>query len=408
MRSYLYRARNMTGRIVEGTIRADDQNAAYEQLTEDKLVPINIRPATESTESALPRLFFERIKDEEIIVFTRQLGTMLKAGIPIVQALEILRDQTENKRFKHVLIDVSRTLAAGSRLSEAFAAFPRVFTPEYVSIIVSGETGGDLVKALFSIARWMEREIEIRSAITSALRYPLMVCIAMILAVIILVIFVIPKFTVFFKNSTVPLPLPTRILLAGNNLFQHYWPVLLGAAIVIGIAVVFLKRMKAVQLQLDKIKFHLRIFGPIYTKIVVARFGRIFAMLVRNGVPVLRALEIAPAVVGNTYFQQMLVNVRQTIQDGNTIADGFFNEVPIFPPLVTSLIAVGEKTGSLDDMLDQVVDFYDMEVNYTLKNLTTMIEPIITVVVGVGVLFLALAIFLPIWNMSQVLTSQAQ
>jgi len=408
MRNYTYRARNLTGRIVEGTIQANDQNFAYEQLTKDKLIPVEIHPAIASTENAMSRLFFERIRDEDVILFTRQLSTMLKAGIPVVQTIEILRDQIENKRFKQILTGVSRTLTAGSSLSEAMSEYPRVFAREYVSIVVSGETGGDLVKALSSIAQWMERELEIRTAIKSALRYPLMVCVALIMAAIIMLIFVIPKFAAFFVNSTVALPLPTRMLMAGSNLFQHSWPILLGLAIVIGVGAVFLMRVKSVRLQIDKMKFHMHLFGPVYTKIVVARFGRIFAMLVRNGVPVLKALEIAPAVVANTFFQKLLVNVRQFIQDGNTIADGFLNEMPIFPPMVTSLIAVGEKTGSLDDMLDQVVDFYDMEINYTLKNMTTMIEPIITVVIGVGALFLALSIFLPIWNMSQALTSQVR
>lgn len=408
MRNYTYRARNLAGRIVEGTIQANDQNAAYEQLTKDKLIPVAIRPATASAENALSRLFFERIRDEDVILFTRQLSTMLQAGIPIVQTIEILRDQTENNRFKQILAGVSRALTAGSRLSEAMSEYPRVFTREYVSIVVSGESGGDLVKALSSIAQWMERELEIRTAIKSALRYPLMVCIALILAAIIMLTFVIPKFAAFFAKSTVALPLPTRMLVAVSNLLQHSWPMLLGMAVVIGVGAVFLMRVQSVRLQIDKIKFHMRLFGPVYTKIVVARFGRIFAMLVRNGVPVLKALEIAPAVVANTFFRKLLVNVRQYIQDGNTIADAFLNEMPIFPPMVTSLIAVGEKTGSLDDMLDQVVDFYDMEINYTLKNMTTMIEPIITVVIGAAALFLALSIYLPIWNMSQALTSQVR
>ena len=408
MRNYTYRARNLTGRIVDGTIQANDQEAAYEQLSKDKLIPVEIRPATASADNAVSRLFLERIRDDDIILFTRQLCTMLKAGIPIVQTIEILRDQIANRRFKQILAGVCRSLMAGSRLSEALAGYPHVFAREYVSIVVSGETGGDLVKALASITQWMEREVEIRATIRSALRYPFMVCIALILAAIIMLTFVIPKFSAFFVKSTVALPLPTRILLAGSNLLQNYWPIFLVMAILIVAGAALLVRVKAVRLQIDAMMFHVHLFGPVYTKITVARFGRIFAMLVRNGVPVLKALEIAPAVVPNAFFQKLLVNVRQYIQDGNTIADAFLNEMPIFPPMVTSLIAVGEKTGSLDSMLDQVVDFYDMEVNYTLKNLTTMIEPIITVVIGSAALFLALSIFLPIWNMSQVLTSQVQ
>lgn len=407
MRNYTYRARNLAGRVVEGALRANNTNAAYEQLSEDKLIPIDIRPATESKENAFARLFYGRIRDETIIVFTRQLSTMLRAGIPIVQTFDILRNQTEHQGFKQILDAVSRSLAGGARLSEALAEFPRVFSPEYVSIVVSGETGGDLVKSLSSFAQWMEREIEIRSAIKSALRYPIMVSVALVLAAVILLVFVIPQFTAFFAKSTIPLPLPTRILIGVNNVFQQHWLILLVAAVVLGVGAGFLLRVQSVRLKVDQAKFHLRLLGPVYTKIVVARFGRIFAMLVRNGIPVLKALEIAPAVVANTYFKTLLGNVRQSIQDGNTIADGFLNEMPVFPPMMTNLIAVGEKTGSLDEMLDQIVDFYDMEINYTLKNLTTMIEPIITLVIGAGVLFLALAILLPIWNMSQVLTSQA-
>ena len=154
------------------------------------------------------------------------------------------------------------------------------------------------------------------------------------MAAIIMLTFVIPKFAAFFVKSTVALPLPTRMLLAGSNLIQHSWPILLGAAIVIGVGAVFLMRVPSVRLQIDKMKFHMRLFGPVYTKIVVARFGRIFAMLVRNGVPVLKALEIAPAVVANTFFRKLLVNVRQFIQDGNTIADAFLNEMPIFLSLL--------------------------------------------------------------------------
>ncbi len=408
MRNFSYRARNLAGRMVEGVVPANDKNHAYELLAADKLVPVDIRPATESAAGALDRFLSGRIGSADLIVFTRQLATMLKAGIPIVKAVDILRDQAEKKGFKDILTEVGRRLNAGSRLSEGLAEYPRVFTPEYVNIVVSGETGGDLVQALFSLAKWMERELEIGSAIKTALRYPIMVCVALIAAAAIMVVFVIPKFAAFFDKSPVPLPLPTRMLLAGNNLFQHSWPLLLALAILAGAAVWRMLKVKALRLQLDRMLFHLRLFGPVYTKIIVARFGRIFAMLVRNGVPVLRALEIAPKVVANTYFKDLLGNVRRSIQDGNTIADSFFNEMPVFPSMVTNLIAVGEKTGSLDDLLEQVVDFYDMEINYTLKNLTAMIEPVITIVIGAGVLFLALAVLLPIWNMSQVLTSQVK
>lgn len=408
MRTYTYRARNMTGRIVEGTVNAADENAVYQQLSEEHLVPITIQLAAENKTGLLARFFSGGVKDEDLIIFSRQLSAMLKAGIPILKSFDILRDQTERPVFKDILTQVSRSLTGGSRLSEAMAEFPQVFSPEYVNIIISGETGGDLVQALANIAVWMERDLEMKTAIKSALRYPVMVIIALIAAAILMIMFVIPRFALFFEKYTTALPLPTRILIATNNVFQHYWFVLLILLVLAATAVFFLLRVKEIRLKYDKTKFHLKIIGPIYTKIMISRFARIFSMLVRSGIPALRALEVAAEVVANTYFKELLLKVKQSIQDGGTIADGFFNDMPIFPPMVTNLIAVGEKTGSLDDMLEQVVDFYDMEINYALKNLTAMIEPIITLVIGVGVLFLALAILLPVWNMSQVMTSQVK
>ncbi|NLB60133.1 MAG: type II secretion system F family protein, partial [Lentisphaerae bacterium] len=406
MRKYTYRARNLAGRIVAGEIRAKDKDAAFEQLAQDKLVPIEIVPVAAREEDFVARWFGERIRDENIILLTRQLSAMLKAGIPILQTIEILRDQTENKTLKYILAGIARNISAGSRLSEAMAEYPQAFSPQYVSIVVTGESGGDLVQALSSIAHWMEREMEIRSSVKAALRYPLMVCVALVAAAVIMLTFVIPKFAAFFASSNVSLPLPTRILMGTSEVLQNHWPLLLSALIALGLGWFLLLRRKPVRLQYDRMKFRLRLLGPVYTKIAVARFGRILAMLIHNGVPVLRALEIAPTVVANTFFQEQLQKVRQFILDGNTVADGFLNEMTIFPPMVTSLIAVGEKTGSLDEMLGQVVDFYDAEIDYTLKHLTAMIEPIVTVIIGAGVLFLALSILLPIWNLSQALTSQ--
>lgn len=408
MKNYSYRARNMSGRIVEGTIDAADIKEVYAQLTEERLIPINIQPVKEKKADPLGRLFSSGVKTEDLIVFTRQLSAMLKGGIPVLQSFDILRDQTEKPAFKDILAKICISLTGGSRLSEALAEFPRVFSPEYVNIVISGETGGDLVQALANIAVWIERELEVGNAIKSALRYPIMVIIALIAAAIMMVTFVIPRFAVFFAQHTATLPLPTRIMLAANNIFQHYWPVLLVMLVLTVGAVFFLLQVRHIRLKYDEMKFRLRIIGPLYTKIMISRFARIFSMLIRNGIPVLKALDVAAEVVTNTYFRELLLKVKQSIQDGGTIADAFSGNMPVFPPMVTNLIAVGEKTGSLDDMLEQVVGFYNMEINYSLKNLTSMIEPVITLFIAAGVLFLALAVLLPVWNMSQVMTSQVK
>ena len=409
MQTYTYRACNKTGKIINGTMRAADSDSVYEQLENEELVPVYIRLETirldagkvEKQEKHAPRLFGGRIKDHELIVFTRQLSTMLKAGMPILRAVEVLREQTENETFKKVLTGVCRTIGGGSSLSEALSAFPNVFSSQYINIVYSGETGGTLDNVLLNIAEWMERELEVRTEIKSALRYPCMVFVALVAVGILMVIFVIPRFAGFFTRGDVELPLPTKMMVAGNTLIQHYWPAIIGVIIVVGLSIFFLLKNPLIRLQFDKLKFQLPIMGPLYSKIMISRFSRVFAMLVKNGISVLKALDICPSVVPNTYFRTAIRDARQQIQGGSSIFDGF-KRLTIIPPIMSNLVAIGEETGKLDEMLDYVVIQYDMDIKYSLKNLTGMIEPVITVVMGVVVLFLALAVFLPIWNMSQV------
>ncbi|MFC1498791.1 type II secretion system F family protein [Verrucomicrobiota bacterium] len=400
MRTYQYRARNMAGRVIEGTIHAGSDNDAYQLLEADGLLPIKIGIATEKKVNRHQGIFGPKVKNEDIIVFTRQLSTMLRAGVPILQAMEALKRQTANEALKQILEDVTRRITGGSRLSEALAEFPGVFSSQYVSIVVSGESGADLVQALLRIADWMERELEIRRSIISAISYPLTVIGAMIVAATIMIIWVIPQFARMYAKSAVALPLPTRMLVAGNDWLQSYWPILIGVIISASVTFFFLLKVPSFRLAFDKQKFNFPVTGVLYGKIIISRFARIFAMLVKNGVPVLRALEIAPGAVANTHLIRSAERARKEIEDGSSIFDGFSN-MTVFPPIMTSLIGVGEKTGTLDEMLDYVVDQYDMEIQYELKVFSKMVETIITVVIGVAVLFLALAIFMPMWNMSK-------
>ncbi len=402
MRTYKYRAQNTAGTVVEGTIRAGDARGAHHLLEKDGLVPVRIDLVGARKTPGTARLFGGGVKDEDLIIFTRQLGTMLNAGIPILQTLEALRIQTESAVLKKNLAAILSSVNGGSRLSEAMAEFPKTFSAQYVSIVASGESGADLVQSLASLSEWMEREREIKTEVKSALRYPLIVVVALFFVAWLLAIKVIPELAKFFARSTVPLPLPTRMLVKGNILFQHYWPIGLAVVVIITAAVIILLRIPSVRLSFDRLKFKLPVFGPIYSKIAISRFSRIFAMLIRNGVPVVKALDIAPAVVGNAHLSALAREVRQSIEAGNRISEAF-SRMPILPPMVTSLIAVGEKTGTLDDMLDHVVAQYDTDLKYTMRNLPTTIEPIITVVIGIGVLFLALALFLPMWSMSRII-----
>lgn len=400
MKTFEYRARNPAGRIIEGSIRAVDERDVHARLEAEGVVPVAIRPAAGRRAEGL-RVFRPKVRAEEMIFFTRQLSTLLKAGMPILQAMDVMRRQTRDRVLKDVLEAIARRITGGFQLSAAMAEFPHVFSEEYVSVVVSGESGGDLVEALLGIAAWMERELETRTEIRSAIRYPVMVLFAMVAAATIMVTFVIPRFAMFFSRANVPLPLPTRMLVLGNLWLQSYWPFLVGGLAALGTGIVVLLRIPAVRLQYDALKLHLPVTGALYEKILVSRFARVFSMLIRTGVPVIRALEIAPHVMANTALKQAVRRIRQNVETGNSVSESF-EETGIFPPLMTGLMAIGEKTGSLDEMMNLMAAQYDMDIKYALKNLTTMIEPIVTVIMGAGVLFLALATFLPIWNLVQV------
>jgi MSHA biogenesis protein MshG len=388
------------GRIVENTIKADDKAKAQQLLEKDGLTPIRIELAAGPRRSGLAHLFQGRVRDEEIIAFTRQLGTMLKAGLPILQTLQVLKQQSDNPRLREICGEVSDRISGGAKLSEALTEFPRTFSPQYVNIVRSGESGADLVQSLDSLADWMERELEIKTEVKAAIRYPMFVLTAMLLVSILLVSFIIPRFATLFSRSGIPLPLPTRMLMKGNDVFQHYWPILIVALGLIIAGFVFLLKVPFIRRKVDEWKFYMPVFGPIYSKIAISRFSHILSMLVRSGVPLLRSLEVAPGVVDNAYLSELVRSARRNIQNGSSIADGF-RQMPILPPMVASLVAIGEKTGAVDDMLDHLVAQYDRDVRYALKTLSATIEPIITVTMGIGVLFLALALFLPIWNMSR-------
>ncbi len=397
MRTFKYRARNQTGKIVEGTVSAQDTNDAHQKLESLRLLPVELALAS----GAIKRqsiIIGGHVKDQELIVFTRQLATLLKAGVPVLQALQALRKQTENPILSHALEEIEKNVTGGAKLSEAMAEFPKIFSQEYTSIVVSGESGADLVEVLYRMADWMEHEFETRTEISTAMRYPIMVLLSMILAFVVLMLFVIPKFAEFYGRMKVDLPLPTRIMIGSNEFINDNWVILLAALLAIIIAAPMSLKLPSVRLWWDRFKLKAPIVGPIYRKMIMSRFSRIMAMLVRNGVPVIKALEMAPTVVNNMHLKLNAAEARRVIQGGGSVFEGF-ESAKIFPPIMTQLIAIGEKTGSLDEMLDFVVAQYEMDIKYELRTLNSTIEPVVTIILGVGVLFLALAIYLPIWNL---------
>jgi len=403
MKNFSYRARNLAGKIIDGSIRASSSADAIALLERDGLIPVEIKETTRKVSRIKHVLPFVRpVPVSDIIVFTRQFSAMLKAGVPILQALRALKAQTTNPVLSDALESIALSINDGASLSEAMKEHPYIFTPQYINVVVSGESGADLVQALLRMADWLEREEEVKREIISFLRYPVIVLFALILAAGVIVGFVIPRFSMFYSRANVQLPLPTLMLIHSADFIRTH---LLGIFIVFLflLATPLIVRLPGIKGIYDRLKFKLPVIGPLYTKIVMSRFCRILSMLIKNGVPVIKSLEIAGDIIPNTYFKKAIMMSRERIIEGNSIFDSL-EYAEIFPPFLTNLVAVGEKTGSLDEMLDFAVNQYDIDIKYTFRKLTAMIEPVVTCIVGIFLLLFALAVYLPIWDLSKVVT----
>ncbi|HVN23868.1 MAG TPA: type II secretion system F family protein [Syntrophorhabdales bacterium] len=402
MAVFAYKARDERGSLVAGTMDADNHRTVSAHLDSMGLFPVSV-----SEKKGMSRASFEdfltkldRVKLDDIIFFTRQLRTVIKAGVPLISGLKALEEQTNSRKLKKVIKKVWQDLDRGESFSEALDGHGEVFSDLYVSMVKAGETGGVLDEVLERLAQLLEFQMKTRETFKSAMRYPAMVVGAIIIAFGILVTFVIPKFALLFKGSTMKLPLPTRILLGLNELVQAYGVYLLGGVVGICIAGYVYTRTEQGKLMRDHLMLKLPIVGAILLKICMSRFAYVQENLIRAGVPIVTALEIVARTVGNLVIMRKIVEISQKIEKGRGIARPM-KDSGIFPPLVLHLIATGEDTGSLEEMLREVSAHYDSEVSYSLARLSSWIEPILITFLGGMVLFIALAVFLPWWGMME-------
>jgi type IV pilus assembly protein PilC len=331
-------------------------------------------------------------------MFSRQFATMIDAGLSVVKCLDILQKQTRNLRMKDVIGEVKRDVAGGMSLTEALQKHPRIFSSLYVNMIRSAEVGGILDTVLDRLATFLEKEQETRNKIKSAMTYPVVVfCFAMLMLVALL-FFVLPKFKGIFETMGLDLPLTTRILLYSSDYMKTYWYV--GLVVILGtiIGIKMFARTDRGRRSIDAMKLRLPIFGELMLKTSVSRFARTFGTLISSGVPVLRALEIVADTAGNRVISDTVVRARSSIKEGEKISTPLFGS-KVFPVMVTQMIAVGEETGRLDQMLVKVANFYDDEVDATLKSLTSLIEPLMIVGLGVIVGFIAISVISPIYEL---------
>lgn len=400
MANYKYRGRDQAGQLVQGEIEAASDSSAAESLLRRGVTPVAIEADTEQSSKTTPAigLFQQKITHVDLIIFTRQMYSLTKAGIPLLRALEGLAENTSNRRFGAVLYDLVEQLERGRQLSSAMASHPKIFPRLLVAIVHVGENTGELEGAFLQLSDYLEKEQETRKAIKSALRYPTFIIMALVAAVVIINIWVIPPFAQMFANFNVELPLPTRIILATSNFFLNWWPLMLGAIVVIIVSLMNYVKTAVGKLTWDRFKTRMPAVGDIIMRSLLARFARSFAVMLQAGLPLTQGLGLVAEAVDNSWMGGRINDMRLSIEHGESLTRTA-KRSELFTPLVLQMIAVGEETGRVDEMLFEVADYYEREVDYDLKSLTARIEPILLVFVAVIITIMALGVFLPMWEM---------
>ena len=397
--TYVYKVRDKSGNVQDGEMEAGSQAAVARALRDRGFNPISV---DEKKDSALQKEikipgFSDRIKIKDVAVFSRQFATMINSGLSLLRSLNILADQTQNRAFAKIILDVKAEVEKGASLSDAMAKFPRAFSTLYVSMVKAGEIGGVLDETLIRLADTIEAQVQLRSKIRSAMMYPTAVMGLVILIVVAMLIFIVPMFEDLYSDLGGELPFPTKILLIVSTIITTYWYVALGS--IIGSVVAF-KRWIATdsgRAQFDAIKLKVPVFGGLVHKSAIARFSHTLAALTRTGVPILQAMDIVAATSGNAVVARAVMAVQASVKEGESLAAPLVNH-PVFPPMVVQMMAVGEETGALDTMLEKVGDFYDKEVEALVDGLTSLIEPLLIVVLGITVGGMLVALYLPMFN----------
>jgi type II secretory pathway component PulF len=399
MTAFAYRARDERGLLVTGNMEAASKRDVFVQLDNMGLLPVSAAESEKTTfaiDAFLMR--FQRVKDDDLIFFTRQFQTIIRSGIPLVSGLRALQEQTNNERLSMAIKTIGQDIDKGQSLSDALSRHKGIFSELYVGMVRAGELSGNLEEVLERLSGVLEFQMKTKEMLKSAMRYPVFVVVTLAIAFIVLVNVVVPKFAPIFKSSKVALPLPTQILLLINDIFQEYTVIAIAVAFVLVVSFLLYKRTAIGTYTVDRFKLGVPMIGEIILKICMGRFAFILENMVRAGIPIIRTLDIVSRSVGNEYVAEKVREIAVSIEKGKGISKPL-KDAKIFPPLVIHLVATGEETGSLEEMLHEVSVHYDREVTYSVARLAAWIEPALTVGLAGMVLFLALAIFMPWWDM---------
>ncbi|GAA5218994.1 type II secretion system F family protein [Corallincola platygyrae] len=401
MPTFEYRGRDNSGKEVKGVIDAASANAAADLLAQRQVIPLQVSASSAAAggeDFDIRDLLPNRVGLDELSLFTRQMYSLAKAGVPILRAIQGLSQTASSKALKEALAEVAQELEGGRTISTALSQHPKIFNRLFVAIVHVGENTGRLEEAFLQLSGYLELEIETRKRIKTALRYPMMVVGFIVVAMVILNIMVIPAFADMFKQFGADLPWATKVLIATSNFFVNYWWALLLGLIGIISGFMYWKRTPKGHWRWDKFKLRMPIVGDIINRSTLARYARSFALMLQSGVPLTQALNLVADAVDNEFMGQKILDMRRGIERGESLLRTA-NASDLFTPLVMQMIAVGEETGQVDDLLLEVAEYYEREVDYDLKSITARIEPILIIVVAVMVIILALGIYLPMWDM---------
>jgi len=396
MGQFNYRALNKAGELVVGNLQAGSKSEAAAKLSKMQFTTLSLTKKKSGVQFSLA--LKAKVKPNSILIFTKQLQSLIKAGVPLLDSLHSLEEQTADENLQKVLKSVSSEIEMGSSFSNALKNHPDVFSVLYTNSIQIGEISGNLDSILNEICLFMADDIQMKQNIKKATRYPIMVFIALIMAFVVFITFVIPKFTPIFEKSGEDLPAPTLIMLGISDLVIGYWLPLLGLIGMMIAGFVFYYNTPKGKRLVHYYMLQAPVYGELLKKISLQRFSRTLALLNKSGIPLVQAMETGKNVETNSIYKEEIEKLKDQIEKGISIA-GALKKSKYFPPLMVHMIAVGEKSGTLDDMLFDVSDFNSSEIDQMVQNLTSLIEPIVTVFLGIMVLFLALSIFLPMWNM---------
>lgn len=400
---YSYLARDKQGRPVKGEVALDNEGELVRYLERKGLLPIKFEKKVKqkAAKFTLAALLPKRIKKQTLIIFTRQFASTIKAGIPVVNALRFLTEETEDKLFKKILASVVTDVEQGLSLSAALRKYPQTFPELYVEMVASGEASGTLDKVMENLAQTMERDFRLYLEIKNALRYPALVMTAIIGAVFVITFFVIPKFARVYGQFKMTLPLATRILIAVSNFLLHNIFILIFIVLALIAGFNYWKRTPKGKVIWGKMKLKIPILGDIFIKVSLLRFCFIFNALNSVGLPILKSLEIVSKTLGNEFLKQRAEVFKQGVLEGKSLSS-MISQDRYFPKLLANMIGVGEQSGSMDVVLESLAEFYDTELRSKLDALTVTLEPMLTAFLAVCVFILALGVFLPMWNMTQI------